>query len=61
MEESKYDFLRSMFALVTSSMVHLHSSLLPVPDYFKQPFPLSVQHRFTTKQAPRGGLQPLLA
>jgi len=47
--------------LITSSMVHLHPSLLPVPDCSRQPFPLSVQYQFITKQAPRGGLQPPLA
>ena len=46
---------------LTSSVVHLHSSLLSLPDCFYQPFPLSVQYRFITKQAPGGGLQPPLA
>ena len=46
---------------ITSSVVHLHSSLLFAPDQFNQPFPLSVQYPFITKQAPRGGLQPSLA
>ena len=46
---------------ITSSVVHLHSSLLFQPDQFNQPFPLSVQYQFITKQAPRGGLQPSLA
>jgi hypothetical protein len=43
---------------ITSSVVHLYSSLLFAPDPFKRPFPLSVQHLFITKQAPRGGLLP---
>jgi hypothetical protein len=47
--------------LITSTVVHFHSSLLFLPDCFQQPFPLSVQYLFITKQAPRGGLQPPLA
>jgi len=45
----------------TSSVVHLHLSPLFSPDYSWQPFPLSVQYRPITGQAPRGGLQPPLA
>lgn len=46
-----------MFRILdTSSMVHLHSSLLFAPDHFMQSFPLSVQYPMITHLAPRGGL-----
>ena len=42
----------------------IHSSncpLFPPDPVHAGPFPLSVQYRFVTKEAPRGGLQPPLS
>jgi hypothetical protein len=41
--------------LDASSRVHLRSSFLFSPESFKDPFPLSVQYRSITQEAPRGG------
>jgi hypothetical protein len=42
--------------LDTSARVHLRSSFLSSPKSFKDLFPLSVQYRSVTREAPRGGL-----
>ena len=44
-----------MRCLDTSTKVHLRSSFLFSPESFKDPFPLSVQYRSVTREAPRGG------
>jgi len=41
--------------LDASTRVHLRSSFLFSPESFKDPFPLSVQYRSVTQEAPRGG------